>query len=239
MDVVYTYRYDRRSQNKQLRYSLRSIEKHLSGVDKIIVIGFPCGMKGVHYFEHHDNFGAARNIMTKLQAVANEPSISEDFLYIADDHYLLKSMDVKDYPYYVNGTLQDLYKTQNNAYRAMIKNTYEALESKQFGTVNYNVHAPIIYNKTKLRKLAEIYDLNNPLNYILKSLYMNTFHGTTIEPELFELKDCKIRSNFDPEEIKRRIAGRDIWSTGKEWQHENIGKVLNELYPTKSKYEHA
>lgn len=238
MDIVYTYRYEKRSQNRQLRYSLRSIEKHLIGVGEVFVIGFPCGMKGVRYIEHHDNFSAARNIMMKLQIIARTEEVSEDFLYIADDHYLLKSMEAKDYPYYVNGMLQDLYKTQNNAYRAMIKNTYEALELRQLPTLNYNIHTPIIYNKTKLRKLAEMYDLNNPLNYLLKSLYMNTFHGLTIEPELQELKDCKIRTNFEPEEIKSRIAARTCWSTGKESYNENIGKVLEELYPNKSKYEH-
>ncbi len=237
MDVVYTYRYDSRSQNKQLRYSLRSIEKHLSGIGNVIVIGFPCGMPGVKYLEHHDNFGAARNIMGKLQAAANEPQISEDFFYIADDHYLLKSMQVEDYPYYVNGTLQTLYKTQTNAYRAMIKNTYEALEARQFTSVNYNVHSPIIYNKTKLRKLAETYDLNNPLGYLAKSLYMNTFLDVMLDLDIRVMTDCKIRTNFEPEEIKRRIEGRDVWSTGKEWQHENIGKVLEELYPNKSKWE--
>jgi len=233
MDVVYTYRDDPRTGNKQLKYSLRSVEKHLSGVGEVYVIGANPNLAGVIHLEHKDDLSAAKNIMSKLQVIARTEAVSEDFLYIADDHYLMKDNEAKLYPYYVSGTLQELVRTQNNSYGAMVKNTIKALQSKGFATNNYNVHCPIIYNKTRLRQLAEIYDLSNPLNYILKSLYCNTF---PVEGAI-QLKDCKIRTNFSIEEMRSRISGRDCWSSGKEWVCPNIGVLLNELFPLKSKYE--
>lgn len=233
MDIVYAYRHDPRSGNAQIIYSLRSVEKHLSGVGKVFVIGTNPKLPGVYFIPHEDNLSAAKNISNKLQAIAHNDKVSDGFLYISDDHYLLKDMEAKDYPIYFNGTLRDLMLTQRNSYKAFIKNTAEALEAKGLTTYNFNVHCPVIYNKSRLRELASIHDLTNPLGYLSKSLYLNTFKPY----EIFRQADCKIRTDFSIVEIAHRIEGRDCWSTGQEWKCPNIEKALSELYPDKSKWE--
>lgn len=233
IDVVYTFKYDRRSWNHQLKYSLRSIEKHLSGVRNVYVIGFRCNMPGVIQIEHNDILSATRNIMDKLQFMANHRDLSEDFLYMGDDHFLLKDVEAEKYPVYSNGTLRELFATQNNSYKMMVKSTFEELEARGVQAKNYNIHCPVVYNKTMMRAIAGLYPLSKPLGYLSKSLYLNTFppHSS------IELKDCKISKNISVEDMKKKIHGRDCFSTGKESDCPNIGLLLEELYPNKSKYE--
>lgn len=233
MDIVYTFRHDRRSLNSQLKYSLRSIEKHISGVDRVFVIGHNPRLDGIIHIEAKDLFGPARNISTKLMAIADHPDVSENFLYMADDYFMMKDYDIEKYPAYVNSTLQELFRTQSNAYRAMIKNTIKALEGQGRRTYNFNIHVPIIYNKTKLRHIGRLYDMNNRLGYLIKSLYMNTFQPL----ECQQIKDCKIRTNFKLDDMRTRIGTRNCWSSGKEWVCPNIITLLKQLYPLKSKYE--
>ena len=229
MDIVYTFKYDNRSFNTQLKYSLRSVEKFLKGFRNVYVIGFNCNLKNIIHIEHSDIFSPGKNIITKLLFMADLKELSEDFFYMADDHFILKDIGINNYPYYSNGTLTELLKTQRNTYSQNIKNTLQLFPDGR----NFNIHCPIIYNKEKLKELRGKYDLSHPLNYLTKSLYGNHFNLY----EGKEIKDCKIRTNFQVDEILNRISGRDCWSTGKEWECPNIISALNLLYPQKSIFE--
>lgn len=237
MDLVYTFRKDIRTRNEQLIYSLRSVEKFMSGIDRIFVIGYDPKLPGVTHIEHPDKFGAAKNILHKMIYIAENIQVSEDFIYMADDHYLTRPVEAKAYPLYVNGTLEELYVNQNNFYKNIIKNTINALTKAGITTRNFNVHCPIVYNTRKLLYLSKIYDIHDIQGFVLKSLYMNTFLKVSDIPSLVQIKDCKIRTNFDIEEIEKRILGRDCWSSGKEWECPNIGLLLKKMFPNKSKYE--
>lgn len=235
MDLIYTHRYDNKSFNTQLKYSLRSVEKYMKGIDRVIVVGFDPMLSGVEHIEFEDLKSPARNIYNKLMYVARRSDISEDFIYMADDHFLCAPVNADHYPYYSNGTLEGLYRTQNNGYRIIIKNTLDILRSAGKDTRNFNIHCPIRYNRTLLRDVDEYYRdrIDSPLWVLLKSVYCN--HLMLYEQN--ELKDCKIRSNLSDGEIERRIYGRDCFSTGREWINPNIIKYLRNKYPEKSKYE--
>lgn len=237
MDIVYTFRQDLQALNTQLKYSLRSVEKHFTGIGQVFVIGADPYLTNVTHIQFEDKFSPARNIWLKLLRAAHHPDISEDFLYMADDHFILQDCETRRFPYYVNGNLKDLAPTQRNGYKTIVDNTIKTLVSKGWRTLNFNVHAPIRYNKTKLRMLATLYPDLPPLGVVTKSLYMNTFEHdfrfTTFEP----LKDCKIRSNIPLEEMRKKIEGRPVFSTGKESDSPNITALLKELYPNKSDYE--
>lgn len=236
MDIVYTFRYDAKAWNQQLRYSLRSVEKHLKGVGNVFVFGFTPRLPGVIHVEQTDTFSAAKNIFFKILKAAQHRDVSADFMYIADDHFLNKDMDIHEYPYYVNGTLTELLSSQKMGYGQIIKNTIKAL-APTGQDKNFNVHCPIIYNKARIIELSKTYDMNAPLGYLTKSLYMNTFAEWHKYSNIQEIKDCKIRTDMPVSDIMARIAGRDCWSTGHEHECPNIEKALQTLYPTPSKYE--
>lgn len=233
MDLVYTFRYDRRSWNNQLIYSLRSAEKHLKGIDKVYVIGFTPKLRNLIHIEHTDIFSPAKNILKKLLRMADTKELSKDFIYMADDHFLTEDVEAASYPYYSNGLLSELLETQKNGYRMIIKNTIKGLPPGKPAR-NYNIHCPIVYNKDRIKELAAAYgNFNEPLGYLAKSLYCNHF-------DLYqgkELKDCKIRQNFNLEDIDRRVDGRGVFSTGKENECPNIMTFLKLKFPDKSSFE--
>lgn len=232
MDVVYSFRFDRFAWNRQLIYSIRSIYKHarnnFSG--KIYIIGADPKLNGILHIDTHDNFTAAINIKNKLAIACDLHDLSEDFLYMADDHYFIKDVDMASYPYYTNGFLDDLLPTQKNVYQLNIKSTIAALHPIR--ARNFNIHCPIRYNKTRLKIMLNGCTWNT-MGMLCKSMYGNIFNLY----EGKEMKDCKIRSNFEIDDMMKRIEGRDCFSTGKENENKNIGALLQILYPKKSPHE--
>lgn len=231
MDVVYTLKYDALSGINQLIYSLRSIDKYLIGFRNVYVIGASPGDLKVIHIPATDLNTAAKNIMDKMLIACNHPDISENFLYIADDHFLLQSANISNYPYYTDGSLQELYSRQQNGYKAVVQNTIDALNGK--AQRNYNIHCPIIYNKKMLKEVVSQYDWNKPKAYLLKSLYCN--HLDLYQRN--ELKDLKISRNLPPDHIMTKIKDRTVFSTGKEFKCEEVMKILKRLFPEKSRFE--
>lgn len=229
MDIVYTLKPDPRSRNKQLIYSLRSVEKYLRGYGRVFVIGIDPGLKDVTYIPATDFESPAVNIKNKLLIACNELDISDDFLYMADDYYFLKEQNIQEHPTYCSGLLYDLARIQKTAYKQYVLRTASVLN----GGVNFNVHAPIPYNKEKLIAAVNKVDWSvDGLGYLVKSLYAN-LSGITGTP----LADLKIGREIPVEEMKAKLVNRPVFSTGKEWECKGISVLLSQLYPEKSKFE--
>ena len=228
MDIVYPFRHDPQIGNLTLKYSIRSVRKHFTDIGNIYVIGADPQMPGIIHIPTKDDSGYARNIFNKMLQIANTKEVSEDLMMIMDDHFMLKSGPVDLYPLYANNTLQQLAPTQGNVYKLIIQNTIRLLKEKDKSTRNYNIHCPAIFNKAKLRELAEAYPLlESNMGFILKSLYFNHFDI----PAQFEIADCKIKRDWQHLQIESKIAGRDCFSTGKEKECPNILSFLEKLYP--------
>ena len=229
MDIVYTLKPDPRSRNRQLIYSLRSVEKYLRGYGRVFVIGIDSGLKNITHVPANDFESPAINIKNKLMIACNEPDISDNFLYMADDYYFLKEQSIEEHPTYSSGLLFDLARIQKNAYKQYVLHTAQALN----GGINFNVHAPIVYNKEKLIAAVNKFDWSvDGLGYLVKSLYGNTNNVPSVP-----LADLKIRRDIPVEEMKAKLVDRPVFSTGKEWESKNISRLLAELYPDKSKFE--
>jgi len=228
MDIVYTYCFTPHQGNKQLIYSLRSVEKYLTGnIGKVYIIGDDPELQNVIHIPATNLKSAAINIKDKLLIACNTAEITDDFLYMADDHFLLRPDDIETYPVYSNGKLYDLSRTQRGSYKMVVQETMRYLPNGK----NYNIHAPIIYNKEKLMDIIEETDWQ-PLGLLIKSLYCNR-----LELAGRESPDCKISRDMSIVEMRSRIAGRAVFSTGREYRIRQLKQFMEELYPIKSKYE--
>lgn len=228
IDLVYTLTLNPRTGNRQLIYSLRSVEKYLKGnIGTVFVIGADPELRNAIHIPATDLKSAAINIKDKLLIACNNPDISDDFLYMADDHYLLQDADIETYPVYSNGKLYDLSRTQRGSYKQVVIETMKVIPNGK----NYNVHAPIIYNKEKLKNIIEETDWQ-PLGLMIKSLYCNR-----LQLQGKEMSDCKISHDLPMMEMRRRIENRPFFSTGKENNIRHLKQFMDELYPTPSKHE--
>lgn len=227
MDVLVPYKSEQNT--GELKFALRSIEKNLSGYNQIFIIGDkPKWLKNVIHIPARDYAGRkAYSIMQKTLKGCNDERLSNDFIFTNDDIYFLKPIDVTQIKYWYEGTLEDwLKKSSSGKYKIQIKNTMK-LTSETFAYLD--IHAPIVYNKLEARNVFHGIDSE----YLIKSLYYR--RACTITQVSEPMKDLKLNGHLPEKRIKELISGRLFFSTGN--FSNQAERVLNELFPNKSKYE--
>lgn len=91
MDIVYVVREG--DNNEALRYSLRSLKniKH----DNVYIVGHkPKWVKNVIHIERMQRtFNKFQNITRNMYYASKNNEISEDFMYMDDDNYIMREID--------------------------------------------------------------------------------------------------------------------------------------------------
>jgi hypothetical protein len=213
----------------ELRYCLRSLEKHLKGMGNVYVIGeCPNWISGVYHLNGEDdarNRFRDKNILNKMITACKDEWITSDFIMVHDDHYLLQDIQAKAFPYVHHGPIN----IAGGQYGYTKQNTIGIL-----GNINdHDSHCPILFNKKKFLNTVPTVDWSKWYGYLIKTLYcvMNE-----IQAEYYP--DLKIRWADTADEIKRMIEGRKWFSIGDRcFDNGAVMAVLQELYPNKSKYE--
>jgi hypothetical protein len=219
--------------NLELRYCLRSIEKHLTGVGDIFIVGYcPDWVQNVIYIpfdEDPRNRFRDRNIMNKMLAACKDERVSENFLMVHDDHFLLSDYEAGKFPYYHCGHMVP----GEGQYGQTKRNTEHLLcPLPGIPILNYDAHCPILFNKEKFLKITHA-DWSKWYGYCLKTLYcvMNGIGGEYMD-------DIKIRMPLQADEIMQAIAGRSWFSIGDRcFVDHGMKELLQTLYPNPSKYE--
>src|SRR5687768_13919743 len=109
MDIVYTIGTESKCDDLELRYSIRSMVKHLHGFDRVVLVGHkPSWAKDVIHIPCNDPHVAnrARNIYDKILKAAMHAEVSENFICASDDHFLLADHDAATFPFYQCGALE-------------------------------------------------------------------------------------------------------------------------------------
>jgi len=226
IDVVYTVKKGgSRSDDKELMYSLRSIEKHLKNYRNIYIIGHkPDFIQNVIHIPAEDQSPIPdTNILRKLYLACDNPDISDSFLFFNDDHYLLHDFDAPTFPYYYCSTLKEYLKRRaRDGYGTRCTNTMKYLQGQKLPTKHFDIHYPIIYEKAKFKQCFErIPPIYN--GYILKSIYANTLNINGVE-----IRDCKYTNP---------PTKKDICYSTHPKPTSNVWKFLEERFPDKSKFE--
>lgn len=220
-----------KQRNLELRCALRSIETYLSNVGEVFIIGelpdFVTNVIHIPFEEDKRLRYRDRNIMLKMKAACEDERVSDDFLMLHDDHFLLAPYEADKFPYYHHGIMQAV----DNQYGQTKQNTINAFGKDRIN--DYDCHCPILFNKQMFLRTVSIPDWNIRFGYCLKTLYCvsNGIEGEQVE-------DLKIRYLSAELDIRKAIEGRKWFSIGdKAFNYTDMGKVLSELYPVKSRYE--
>lgn len=238
IDIVYALGSGSKWNDKEIRYSLRSVEKHLTNVRNVYIVGqCPDFLKNVIHFPYIDyHRWKETRIALKILNACHIKGMSDNFLFMNDDHFLISDYDAAEFPYYWKETLSATAQARRfeDAYRKSLTNTYGILTNKGLMSYNFDVHCPILYNKERFIEFYKKYDWETNYSFVIKSLYCNT---ERIKGE--RISDCKICSpllNLD--DLKDEIKGRMFFSIGdRVLQNDKMEELLKELYPDKSKYE--
>jgi hypothetical protein len=220
----------------ELRMTLRSIDKHISGVRNIYIVGkCPAWVCNVIHVPMEDEHPCKEtNIYRKILAACKLPTISDDFLFFNDDHFILQDFVACEFPYFYKGLLQQVPRKlpPYSKYGVCVNNTATVLLGKGLRERNFDTHTPIIYNKHKFQEIMPGHDWEQRFSYVVKSLYANL-----LEIEGVKVPDCKINDKPSVEEFKARIADRPCFSIDNGAFGETLHEIWYELYPTSSRWE--
>ena len=171
--------------NEELRYSIRSAVKNLKFNNLWVVGGKPNWYIG-NYIEVAQNKSKYVNARNNLRAICSSPEISDSFILMNDDFYIMNKVD--NVPYMHGGLLADKitkYKilTGDTRYVLMLKRTLSNLSRRiNKDVLDYELHVPMVMEKEKLLNVIELPDL-------WRSRYGNTFNVGGIE-----MDDVKVYS---------------------------------------------
>ncbi len=237
IDIVYPIGNGSRWDNNELRYSLRSVQKYLSNVGRVHIVGeLPDFIHAVNYIPFQDiHRWKETRIALKILKACQADYIGENFLFMNDDHFLLRPFDAEAFPYFMKETIATTAQNRrfNDAYRKSLVNSYMALTKNNFLTHNFDVHCPIIYNKKQFSAMMAMYDWDETnYSFIIKSMYCNTF-GIPGVP----CSDLKINNPLDHCQLTDIIRGREFFSIGDRAVNSDLLMLMENLYPEPSIYE--
>ena len=224
IDIVIPLGNGSKWQDNELRYCLRSIEKHLTGYRNIWIIGFlPKWVTEINYLPTADQTqNSDYNIALKVEIACYNAEISDSFLFMNDDHYLLYDYLAPNFPYYHSGTLEAMAQLRGRSpYGKKCLNTAKVCNQTKY----FDIHTPIIYQKEQFLKHVTEKDWGKRQDsgYVIKSLYANSL---LIQGE--PMTDCK--------SSKIPLPSWKIFSSTPVIKQE-VKDFLQDTFPNKSKYE--
>lgn len=179
IDIVYILANASKWQNSELKYSLRSVEKNLDmPIGRIFIVGYLpkfVELREVDHIDVQDNYtNKLRNAARKIKGACNDRRVSERFILMNDDFFIMKK--VSEIKYWSKGSLKGSmarHRTKKGYYYTAIKQTKELLESQGIeNPTDYEIHAPIIIEKTKFLEIDKKINLEER-GLLFRSIYGN------------------------------------------------------------------
>ena len=174
--MVYILGTGSRWRNNEIRYSLRSVERNLE-IGRVFIVGAcPDWVTGVIHIPVDDiHKNKLMNAREKYMVAAKDKRISEDFILMNDDFFILKP--VSKIENYSRGMIADMiskHPTQGGYYYHSLSDTKKVMEAIGIQEpLDFEIHAPIIFNKEKLLTVMEMIQPDKA--YSLRSCYGNMF----------------------------------------------------------------
>lgn len=236
-DVLYVLGTGSSWNNNEIRFSLRSIEKYGLNVGKIFIAGelpdflsdqvihIPCPDIYI------PSVNADGNIAHKVITACADSRLSENFLFINDDHILLKTIDLKQFPAFHKGdmnTFPESYWSQNY-WRSRLKATRDTLNRKGLTAFHFDCHAPIILNKSRFPEVISQFKIGDGIGLTMKSLYGNSVYCTSSSVLTTEKKT--IFTHYTGEQIDMLLQDCSFTSFNDAGLNFPLKKWLYERFP--------
>lgn len=240
IDVVYVLGSGSIWNNNEIRFSLRSLEKNLQGFRNIWVVGIrPEWIRNIRYIEFGDELknNADGNIARKLLRVCQEEDLTDDFLFINDDHFVIKPVNASDIPPFHKGDLSRLPDEyfQHSFWRGRLFRTRNILISKHLPALHYDCHAPMVINKQKFPQAISQFDFEKNIGYTMKSLYGNVIYGK--DGKRLNGEKVTIFKKMTTHEIKRHCIRAMFVAVNNAGLNASFKEWLYEVFPDPSRYE--
>lgn len=177
LDAVYTYKH---TPSDELEWSIKSLKNipHRN----IYVIGDDPKIEGVIYIkpdrQYWGRYSKYHNQIQNYLMASNIEDISDDFIAMNDDFFILKPWEPVNYN---RGNLESHAnnRKRSDIYTNSLQRTFMYLETRNLLTLSFELHIPFVFNKERLKQLVENLrpDIRN--TYQIRSLYGNIYKLNT------------------------------------------------------------
>lgn len=239
MDVLYILGNGSRWNNNEIKYSLRSLEKHGKNYGRVFITGEkPYFINDqVIYNYQPDKYIPQINHLLKVLWTFQNTDISDDILLMYDDVFFIKDIDVQNYPFYFRREeTPDNFNISNTHTKSLIY-TKNVLTTLGKPTKDFSLHCPITYNRQKFYEFYEKFKEYNDIYSKEFGLSARNAYANNLEIVGEYLPDVKINRILTKRDIELKIEGRNVFSIGNNIISGGIVEFLDENYPNKSKWE--
>jgi hypothetical protein len=229
MDFVYICK---EGINEELKYSIRSVIESFPDSNIWVVGGKPDWYVG-NYINVEQKESKYKNAVENLKTISTSDQISESFVLMNDDFYIIKKIDkIENFHggYLLNKI--NLYQkiNGNSQYTRKLSGTYKKLKALGFeNPLDYELHVPMIMEKEKLKIILELID-----QFLWRSIYGNKFEvGGT------EMQDVKVYTS-GPLVLKSynlNIDSHTYLSSADSSFNNIFNKILKDKFNKKTKFE--
>jgi hypothetical protein len=192
-------------QNEELRYSIRSVLCSFPDANIWVVGGKPdwyCG----NYIEVKQVGHMYTNMFNNLKAIYDSNQISNNFILMNDDFFIMDK--VKKIDYFYGGTLDEKiesYKDMigSSSYVTRLSDTNNRLRKYKIESpIDYEMHIPFPMEKKKLKKILE-----SEYKYLVRSMYgnLNSVGGKKVKDVKLYSHGGLIKKSFDYENNKTKF----------------------------------
>jgi hypothetical protein len=240
IDVVYVLGTGSSWKNNEIRFSLRALSKNLKGYGKIWVVGEkPEWIQDVNHIPFKDELmnNADGNIARKVLRVCQEQDLSENFLFINDDHLILKPVEAIDIPPFHKGNMASFSNEyfETSFWRGRLWRTRNILLEKGFTAYHFDCHTPMVMNKTKFPWVMAQFNFEKNIGFTMKSLYGNLVYGDAA-PKLNGEKVAIFRP-MTIDQVRSHCRGRQFVAFNDKGLRPGFKHWLFENFPEPSIYE--
>lgn len=228
MDFVYICR---SGDNEELRYSIRSVVSSFPDASIWVVGGKPDWYTG-KYIDVSQNNNKYTNAINNLSAICKSNEISDSFILMNDDFFIVKKIDSVDA--FHGGLLSEkidryIKLTGSSMYIKKLMLTNERLkESGINNALDYELHVPMIMKKNNLLMIIKKYP-----SCLWRSMYGNLFNvgGKKID-------DVKVYVNKKHLNRSKAITNDSVFISTEDLSFNLVFEtLLKDTFQNKTKYE--
>lgn len=228
MDAVYVVRPGDR--NEELRYSVRSLLANLP-FGQLVIAGYtPSWCEPDVRLDVPQVPGAKQsNARANLEAAVASPAVSDPFLYLNDDMFVMAPVG-DEMPMYHRGTVDEMIdeyrKLRTSGYMVALRQTRELLAMLGFDpALCYELHLPMVVRKTELARALE-------LGVGIPGVHWRTVYGNIAGVGGERIDDCKVYG------LREDFTGWPFLSSDdRRFARYPVGKFVRARFRTPSAYE--
>lgn len=209
-DIIIPFTAIQPQDNIELNLCLQTVKRFMTGYRNIYIVGDKPSFDGdyIHLPETDRGRGKQDNIRIKIETACGHPDVSDMFLFMNNDYFLIKPMDARTVNAAYNKPLINAYhdKRKIGSYKQALKNTVDLLGEQ---TNHFDIHYPIRYNKYQFvnsMQYARWNDWTRKDGFVIKTLYCKAPVQGPCRWGDFQMDDPKLKESCTTTEQLHEIV---------------------------------